>query len=280
MPVHPQVLITSPLEHARRGVQITRPVVERELIEAVATVLGRSVEKLAYARRPAMERGSAATVLVVDDNEVNREVLAEMLRRLGHSVTAAADGEQALSLATSAPFEAIFMDVQLPGMDGLEVTRRIRAGGSSVPVVGITAHTSRHDRDLCLAAGMNTMLTKPVTAAQLQAVLDATMKRDALAEATAGNPALLARVREAFSRQTPELLASIRDAIGAGDAESLARHAHKLKGSVSYFEGEALRLAREVEAAARGGNVIAAAALLPDLEIAVAKINERLAAEA
>jgi CheY-like chemotaxis protein len=199
-----------------------------------------------------------------------------MLGRLGHTVTLAGDGEEALRILASTTFDAIFMDVQLPGIDGLEVTRRFRNTSRQTPVIGVTAHTSREDRDRCLAAGMTSVLTKPVLPQQLEAALGPVPHPESIAQITSGNPALLARVRDAFARQTPELLDGIRDALVHGDAEALARHAHKLKGSLSYFEGEAAGLARDVELAARGADLVRAASLLPDLEIAVAVVADRL----
>jgi len=277
IPVQPQVLITSPLDPIVQAIHVTRPVVERELIAAVGLALGLSGRAPQYTLRPRQHSTSSARVLLVDDNEVNREVVAEMLRRLGHVVTTAADGEQALAIIAASGFDAVFMDVQLPGIDGLEVTRRMRVTHAGTPVIGVTAHTSRADRDRCLVAGMNMVLTKPVSAQQLEAALAGLLKRDQLQEITGGNPALLARLRDAFARQTPELMAAIRDALASADQERVVRNAHTLKGSLSYFEGDAAKLARELELAAREGELQKAASMLPDLEIAVAAVAEMLA---
>jgi CheY-like chemotaxis protein len=279
--VNPHVLITSPSESwAASGnrLQVSRPVGERELLDAVGIALGLSSATPQYTLEPTPRRGHALRVLLVDDNEVNREVLEEMLRRLGHEVATAIDGEQAQARLESTEFDAVFMDVQLPGIDGLEVTRRFRAAGKTTPVIGLTAHTSRLDRDRCLAAGMNTVLTKPVLGQQIEETLEVLLHRDSMAEITGGNPALLARVRDAFARQTPELLAAMRDAIARGDLEALSLHTHKLKGSLSYFGGRAVTVARELEAAAKAGQLAVAAGLLPDLEIDVAAVSSRLEA--
>jgi CheY-like chemotaxis protein len=215
-------------------------------------------------------------LLLVDDNEVNREVLEEMLRRLGHEVSVAIDGEQGQVLLESTTFDAVFMDVQLPGIDGLELTRRFRAISQSTPVIGLTAHTSPRDRDRCLAAGMNAVLIKPVVTQQLEEMLETLLNRDAIEELTGGNPALLARVRDAFARQTPELLAAMREDLGRADLESLARHTHTLKGSLSYFGGPAVTLARDLENAAKAGQLKTAAGLMPGLETEVAVVSSRL----
>ncbi len=275
--VQPQVLITSPLEHVSHPIQITRPVGERELIDAIGVALELTRQPAEFTLEPSILPMHAVRVLVVDDNEVNREVVAEMLRRLGHHTTLASDGEQALALLERSKFDVIFMDVQLPGMDGLEVTRRFRASGGTTPVIALTAHSSRQDRDRCLAAGMTSVLTKPVDAAHLAEAIETAPRRESIADIVGGNPALLARVRDAFSRQTPELLESIRDSRRRNDGESLSRHAHKLKGSLSYFPGNAASIARDIETAAKAGDLNRVDLLIPELERKVAQLNAELA---
>ena len=278
VPVQPQVVIVSPIEHAAHPVQITRPIGERELLEAIGVALGLTKHAPQYTLEASFGASSGALrLLVVDDNDVNREVIAEMLHRLGHEVVLSDNGEQALAILLSGQsFDAVFMDVQLPGIDGLEVTRRFRASGAAAPVIGLTAHTSREDRDRCLAAGMTSVLSKPVVAQHLESALERVSRRDPILEATGGNPALLARVRDAFARQTPELLAGIREALVRADGEAIARHAHKLKGSLSYFGGNAATLARDIETAAQAGEIATAASLVPDLEIAIALVSDKL----
>jgi CheY-like chemotaxis protein len=277
--VQPQILIASPAEHSDHPIQITRPVGERELLDAVGLALNLSTTTPTdYTLAPQTNPARMLRLLLVDDNEVNREVLSEMLHRLGHEVTLAVDGEQGQALLDTMPFDAVFMDVQLPGIDGLELTRRFRAAGQTTPVLGITAHTSPRDRDRCLAAGMNAVLTKPVIMQQLEEILESVLHRSPVDDLAAGNPALLARVRDAFTRQTPELLTAMREDLDRGDLESLARHTHTLKGSLSYFGGRAVDVARELESAAKAGQLTTAAGLLPDLEIEVAAVSSRLEA--
>jgi signal transduction histidine kinase/CheY-like chemotaxis protein len=276
--VQPQVVITSPLDTTDDAVQVTRPVSERELIDAVGVALGLTEASPEYTLEPMSPGGTSARVLLVDDSDVNLEVVSEMLRRLGHEVVLASDGEVALATLASQTFDIVFMDVQLPGVDGLETTRRFRERGGRTPIIALTAHTSARDRDRCFAAGMNSVLTKPVDATQLAAAIASVTHRSSIADVVGGNMALLARVRDAFSRQTPELLAGIRDAIAREDAEAVAAHAHKLKGSMSYFPGErGTDLARAVELAAHAGDLAGAAKLLPELEQAVAALERALA---
>jgi signal transduction histidine kinase/CheY-like chemotaxis protein len=275
--VRPQVVITSPLDTTNSALRVTRPVGERELIDAVGVALELADAPPEYTLEPPSSATRGCRVLVVDDSEVNLEVVSEMLRRLGHEVTIAADGETALAQLAVGTFDVVFMDVQLPGMDGLETTRRFRDTGNRTPVVALTAHTSARDRDRCLAAGMDYVLTKPVDSTHLATAIETTTHREAIAEVVGGNMALLARVRDAFTKQTPELLSGIREAIAGRDGDELARLAHKLKGSMSYFPGgRGAELARELEHAARNDDFLVAAGLLPDLERAVGDLERAL----
>ena len=118
------------------------------------------------------------TVLVVDDNDVNRMYLLHLLRKNGHTPLAAADGGQALALAASQAVDCILMDVQLPDMDGLAVTRAIRNGQClpvnppNVPILALTAFAMQGDRERCLAAGMDDYLSKPINADELSRQLE------------------------------------------------------------------------------------------------------------
>jgi PAS domain S-box-containing protein len=117
-------------------------------------------------------RHAGQRLLLVEDNPVNRELAEELLSRLGLVVETADDGVRAVELALARPYELILMDVQMPGMDGLEATRAIRQRlGNSVPVVAMTANAFGEDRLACLAAGMNDHLPKPVDPEQLYKTL-------------------------------------------------------------------------------------------------------------
>jgi two-component system, sensor histidine kinase and response regulator len=276
--VHPQVVITSPLDQNEYPVQVSWPVAEHELIDAVGEALAVVPRTQEAPQDAPLQATTSLRLLLVEDNDVNREVFTEMLHRLGHHVAIASDGESALAQLAEGAFDAVFMDVQLPGIDGLEVTRRFQENGGATPIIGLTAHTSRENTDRCLVAGMKSVLTKPVDGAQLAAALrlfaDA---RDELHEIAHGNPALLKRIREAFTRQTPELLAALRDAVARNDAAAVARHAHTLKGSLSYFpSSRSGEVARQIESAGTSGDVARAAGLLADLENAVAALQVAL----
>lgn len=117
------------------------------------------------------------SVLVVDDNDVNRLYMLHLLRKMGHAPVTAGNGHEALDVISRQAFDLILMDVQLPDMDGLALTRRIRAGqcGTAnrpeVPILALTAFAMPGDRERCLEAGMNDHLPKPVRVPELLAAM-------------------------------------------------------------------------------------------------------------
>jgi CheY-like chemotaxis protein len=116
-------------------------------------------------------------VLLAEDNEVNRGVFRRMIELLEIECDTAADGESAARAALGErPYDVILMDVQMPGVDGLEATRRIRAAGVSTPVLALTATALHGDRERCLAAGMNGHLQKPITLPELRRALAAQLQ--------------------------------------------------------------------------------------------------------
>jgi CheY-like chemotaxis protein len=112
-------------------------------------------------------------ILVVEDEKTNQRVIGHFLKKMGLESELAEDGNSAVELALRGTWAAILMDCQLPGIDGLEATRRIRArlGGRSLPIIALTANASTEDRAACLAAGMDEFLTKPVRIELLAAML-------------------------------------------------------------------------------------------------------------
>ncbi|MBL0150299.1 MAG: response regulator [Ideonella sp.] len=181
--------------HARDAAGLPRGVARPVLRSAV-------VSRLAKARqRPAPPSGrrdhsrQAALVLVVEDDPINQSVVCSMLEHAGYRCTVANDGNSALRLLAAQPVELVLMDWQMPDMDGLEATRRLRAGSvgplnREVPVVALTANAFAEDRTACLAAGMNDFLTKPVLAAKLMECADRwtdPVRRPAEPDAIAGD---------------------------------------------------------------------------------------------
>lgn len=204
-----------------------------------------------------------ADVLLVEDDDANALVTARFLGALGRSCVRARDAYEALVLLRSLPFRAVLMDVELPGQDGLETTRRIRGGAAgerarSVRVVAMTGHAGADARRRSLDAGMDDHVVKPVDLGELEAALDGPRSREAVAagEGLRGavpgepaSPAVLDR-REALSRlggdesllaelyaiaaeEAPSRIAAAERLFVAADREGLARLAHQAKGTAA-----------------------------------------------
>jgi CheY-like chemotaxis protein len=132
------------------------------------------------ARRDSGAAGSSRTdlrLLVVEYNRVNRLMVARMLTMLGHEVQTAGNGDEAMKLLESHPFDGVFMDIQMPGMNGMQATRLIRDGKDgtafdpAIPIIAITAHAMAGDREVFLEGGMDDYIAKPVELTELEAVL-------------------------------------------------------------------------------------------------------------
>jgi two-component system, sensor histidine kinase and response regulator len=162
---------------------LIKPISRSELLAAVRQVCRNVEHRIRYSNpaaspAPAPVRAAAARtpglrILLAEDNHVNQLVASRMLEKLGHSVTIAKDGQEALDLVKRSEFDLIFMDVQMPVMDGFESTRRIRRLplGDKIPIVAMTAHAMVGDRDRCLSAGMDHYISKPIRQEDLSNLL-------------------------------------------------------------------------------------------------------------
>jgi CheY-like chemotaxis protein len=130
-------------------------------------------------------------ILVAEDNVVNQKVALRILDKLGYRADAVADGKEALRALETIPYDLVLMDLQMPEMDGFEATGVIRDPRSRVrrhdiPVIAMTAHAMKGDRERCLEAGMDDYISKPVTALALNDILEKHLPRDTVATVTAG----------------------------------------------------------------------------------------------
>ncbi|MBC8137103.1 MAG: response regulator [Fibrella sp.] len=118
-----------------------------------------------------------ARILLVEDNEDNRDMLSRRLQRRGHDVLIAVDGEEGVEKAHTESPELILLDMSLPRMDGWAVARTIRASGASVPIIALTAHAMQGDREKAIAAGCDDYDTKPVELPRLLEKIDSLLNR-------------------------------------------------------------------------------------------------------
>ncbi len=154
---------------------LTKPVSQAELIDAILIAIAGAAEMEPEAA-PIVRAVSGLRILLAEDNVINRALAAGILQKRGHSLVHAANGREAVEAAAHETFDLIFMDVQMPEMDGFEATRLIReseqATGRHTPIAAMTAHAMAGDRERCLAAGMDDYISKPLQKAELLALLD------------------------------------------------------------------------------------------------------------
>jgi CheY-like chemotaxis protein len=157
------------------AVVLTKPVLLSRLRETLGRLLAERPERRSRTPRADSSVPSRGRVLVVDDGEVNRLVAVGILTHLGFSPVAVDDGHQALAALAEAAFDAVLMDVQMPGLDGYQTTaelRRLEESAGHTPVIAMTATVTEGERERCLASGMDDYLGKPITRASVSAVLE------------------------------------------------------------------------------------------------------------
>ena len=248
-----------------------------------------------------------ATILIVEDLPLNQRVAQEHLRRRGHTALIAESGDAALQRLRDdedGAIDLIFMDAQMPGMDGFETTRQIRAGAAgaraaTLPIIALTANALPGDRAACLDAGMDDYLAKPLATRALDAKLqrwlppsaappspaasaptapgetfDAAEMRDRLL----GDAALIRQVIDDILRELPVQLKRLRHAQDTHDAEAAAVAAHSIKSAAQLVGAHATaKCARDVETACRQERVDAASADIAQLERLADDLRDALA---
>lgn len=234
------------------------------------------------------------SVLLVEDEDVHRELVAALLLGRGHRVITAKNGREALLELSRHKVDVALMDLQMPEIDGMQATTTIRewerATGGHLPIVAMTASALADDPDRCLAAGVDRFVTKPIGRDLLFAIVEELGTESApgsVPPELAGRQAFLAglgddralarKLIELFMTQSPTLLERIRAAIDAGDSEALRRAAHALKGTISNFPaGPACGVAARMEVIGFDGDLAAAREALPMLEEEVERLRSVL----
>jgi two-component system, sensor histidine kinase and response regulator len=253
----------------------------------IRALLGQREEAQAQFARSAASVSQPLCLLLAEDNEVNQDVAVAILEDLGCTVTVVVNGQEAVERASQEPFDAIFMDCQMPGMDGIEATKAIRArnvtrsDGRRIPIIALTAHAMRHDRDQCLAAGMDDYICKPFSRGDLAASLNNwVLSRVSVPAASAapaaqraselpcvdleafdrltrfkgGSQELRRRVITTFVKSSEKLVQQIEENASAGDLSAVGSAAHTLASSSAQVGAMRLsQLARRLEQAARAG---------------------------
>lgn len=287
---------------------LVKPVQQSDLLDAILLALE---EPSPEVPRPSLvtrhwlrEARPKLRVLLAEDNVVNRQFVSRLLEKQGYEVVVASDGIQALALlekSNNGGFDAVLMDVQMPEMDGFEATAAIRARekatGTHLPIIAITAHAMKGDRERCLAAGMDKYVSKPILVQELFEALDGLIPLRPAAEFAApagrkevldwprmmarvdGDRGLLAEMAELFLNECPKHLSAVRDATARRDAKALERAAHTLKSSVGNFAAEAaLEAALRLEMMGQKGDLTHAEEAHAALEEEIKRITAAAAA--
>ena len=247
---------------------LIKPVKQSDLLEAIGAAL-EAAPPVETRRSEAPEDEPVAVesrrVLLAEDGVINQQVAVRLLEERGHSVVVVNNGRaaveqvaaQASASSAEPPFDVVLMDVQMPEMDGLEATAAIRRAeaetGGHVPIIAMTAHAMKGDRDRFLAAGMDGYVAKPVRPHELYAAVegggpndedglpapvDVPFEWDAALENVGGDEAMLSELAEMFFAECPKLMQQIREYIAGADGPELRRAAHTLKGSAHVFGAE------------------------------------------
>lgn len=248
------------------------------------------------AARPARGIAGRGPVLVVEDNPINQKVVTAVLRKRGYAVDVAVNGQEALDALARQTYALILMDVQMPVLDGLETTRRIRRNPQfrDLPIVAMTAHAMNGDRERCLEAGMNAYLAKPVDHTHLLALVE---RYIAVASGTApperiaapaddparrasrlvdADPSLVGQMMQLFLQLAPERIDRLRHAAEAGDGELLRSDARKMQGAAqSIAAHEIVAAAARLDEAGARADWEAAHESLKQLESSVLQLRDR-----
>ncbi len=298
------------LEEIGFAAYLTKPVRQSDLFDSLATILTggtRKAGRTMVTRHSISEiRRGNVRILLAEDNITNQQVALGILKKLGLSADAVANGSEAVKALALISYDLVLMDVQMPEMDGYEATAQIRSPQSEVhnhdiPVIAMTAHAMAGDREKCLEAGMNDYLSKPVNPQALAEMLDKWLPQErdegqrtkderkadtadgagqdfanttppvfdkaAMMERLMGDEDLAQTVIAGFLEDIPSQIETLRGYLDAGDAPGVERQAHTIKGASANLGAEILRqVAFEMEKAGKAGDLDNVASLIADLD--------------
>ncbi|MCL4215559.1 MAG: response regulator, partial [Candidatus Hydrogenedentes bacterium] len=306
------------LESIGFSAYLTKPVRQAQLYDCLATVLGSGVAP-DKAPEPALitrhtlreiQRQRKVRILLAEDNPVNQLVALRILEKLGLRADAVANGQEAIRSLESLPYDIVFMDVQMPVMDGFEATRAIRSGKTKVlnpkiPIIAMTANALKGDREQCIEAGMDDYISKPIAPGDIPNALNKWLSpepqpqgtgdrepaevngetsgdlevfdRQSLMELLSGDEELVKSIIEGFLEDLPRQMTALKSHVDAGDAESAGRQGHTIKGAAANTRCLALSAAaHEIETAGKAGQMEQVAAAMPEFERQYGLLMEHL----
>ena len=300
---------TKPIRHEELRAVLSLALTERAGAEPTPPIVTR------HTARETLNRfeGRKARILLAEDNITNQQVALGILKKLGLSADAVADGVEALKALEIISYDLVLMDVQMPVMNGLEATAQIRNPQSAIrnhriPIIAMTAHAMQGDRERCLEAGMNDYVTKPVSPHALADALGKWLPKETAATtkqapgapketASVSDPeqkapvfdkaGMMARlmddedlartIAEGFLADLPRQIEELRGYLEAGNAPGAERQAHTIKGASANVGGESLRaVAFEMEKAAKAGDLDTVNARMAELETEFDRLRQAM----
>ncbi len=291
---------------------LTKPVRQSELFEALAALIGlqtASSKDLVTKYSLNEMKLDKFRILLVEDNITNQQVAMGILKKTGVRVDAVANGRESVIALQQIPYDLVFMDIQMPVMDGLEATRAIRSPDSGVrdrniPIIAMTAHAMQGDKNICMEAGMNDYLSKPIGPVPISKVLKkwlnygeetvpekkihehdkdpdvqntAIFDKEEFLDRMMDDKDLAGLIITEFMRNAPELLNQISGQISRDDPIEAGHTAHSLKGSAANLSASKLvDTAFEMEQAGKQGNTVKLRELLPTLKMLYSELENAL----
>ena len=286
---------------------LTKPVQPSELFDALLNELANEKPERSKGitlPQPIGQKGVPLKILIAEDNAVNRLLARRLLEKHGNTVRVVENGQEALVAIEQETPDLVLMDVQMPIMDGLQAIRAVRAkeqiSGLRLPIIALTAHAMKGDRERCLGAGADEYLTKPIRAAELFAALSRMKAGNlvpnpapAMATDPVPSPVAVIDLKEALQRmgdqetleelarlfieECPKLMEQIRQSLAASDGIGLERSAHSLQGSSASLGAPGIsRASEELQKLARAGHWVAGRSVFANLEREIAALYSQL----
>jgi PAS domain S-box-containing protein len=283
---------------------LNKPLKQSQLFDALATIfVGAAAPAARETTAPTLDAGMAQRlplrILLAEDNAVNQKLALRLLSQMGYRADVAGNGLEAIQAVERQAYDVILMDVQMPEMDGLDATRQICQRwpvGKRPRIIAMTANAMQGDREMCLAAGMDDYLSKPIRVNELVTALthSATIHTtegenvsestvidpaayEELVTSTGGDPGFIRELIDTYLNDAPGLFAEMRTALEAKDAETFRRAAHSLKSNSASLGALALSaLAKELEMMGKAGTLESAAAKIAAADVEYGRVKAAL----
>ncbi len=291
---------------------LTKPIRQSKLFDCLITILHRSEssrrgdvskKRETVPKIPAEKQTRNVRILLAEDNKINQKVAIGILGKRGYQVDAVFNGKEAVEALEKGHYDLVLMDVQMPEMDGLEATKIIRSQKSKVlnhriPIIAMTAHAMKGDREKCLEAGMDDYVSKPINPDELFTTIEKQLRgkvvraesrensrgikrkseildRKDVLERIGGDEELLNELFKDFCHEFPVLLKELVAGLESDDTDTIIRSAHTIKGSSANISAIEIRnLAYEIEMAAKESRLGSIPELVEELKEAFKRFQE------